>query len=160
MRRIIIGVCILLISGACFADEFNRDLWTLQHSQAQATIVSSHGYQKMKLVDTGAGKAVVVFTHLDDQAYCGGQDALFKPIPTSIDIELEAEQALLILTVPALIGCNQGISFAEVNGKSSMKLIGMLQAAARVKFYDQSFSLNGFEAVSKQVIQTSGPLTR
>ncbi len=153
MRKIIVGVCILLGSGASFADEFNRELWTLQHSQAQAAIVSSHGYQKMKLVDTGAGKAVVVFTHLDDLAYCGGQDALFKPIPTSIDVELEVNKALQLLSFPALIGCNQGISFAEVNGKASMKLIGMMQGAARVQFYDQSFSLNGFEAVSKQVLQ-------
>ncbi|ABV35996.1 hypothetical protein Ssed_1385 [Shewanella sediminis HAW-EB3] len=152
MRKIIISACILLYSGASFANEFNRELWTLQHSQAQATIVSSHGYQKMKLVDSGAGKAVVVFTHLDDQAYCGGQDALFKPIPTSIDVELEVNKALQLLSVPALIGCNQGISFAEVNGKASMKLIGMMQDAARVQFYDQSFSLNGFEAVSQKVI--------
>jgi len=153
MRSIIVGVCISFISGASFANELNRDLWTLQHSQAQATIVSSLGYQKMKLVDMGAGKAVVVFTHLDDHAYCGGQDALFKPVPASIDIELEVNKALQLLSVPALIGCNQGISFAEVKERASMKLIGMMQDAARVKFYDQSFSLNGFEAVSKQVLQ-------
>lgn len=152
MQKIMVGICILLNSGACFADEFKRDLWTLQHSQAQATIVSSLGYQKMKLIDTGTGKASVVFTHLDDQAYCGGQDALFKPIPTSIDVELEINKALQLISVPALIGCNQGISFAEVNGKASIKLIAMMQDAARVHFYDQNFSLNGFEAVSEQVL--------
>jgi len=152
MRRLIIGVCFLLISAVGFADEFNRELWTLQHSQAQAAIVSSHGYQKMKLVDTGKGKAVVVFTHLDDLAYCGGQDALFKPIPTRIDVELEVNKALQLMSVPALIGCNQGVSFAEVNNKASMQLISLMQNAERVNFYDQSFSLSGFRAVSVQVI--------
>lgn len=152
MIRLIIGVCFLLISAVGLADEFNRELWVLQHSQAQAAIVSSYGYQKMKLVDSGKGKAVVVFTHLDDQAYCGGQDALFKPIPASIDVELEVNKALQLMSVPVLIGCNQGISFAEVNGKASMKLIAMMQDAARVQFYDQSFTLNGFEAVSQKVI--------
>lgn len=139
-------------SNTSVATEINRDAWTHQPEPDKASIIATYGYQKMKLVDTGSGKAAVVFTHINDREYCGGQDALFNPIEASINVELEIDKQLKTISLPALLGCSKGVSFAKVHDSESMEFIAMMDDADKVLFHEQEYTLKGFKAASEEVI--------
>ncbi|AQS38997.1 hypothetical protein Sps_03882 [Shewanella psychrophila] len=148
----LLGLGLLVLSDGIFAGEIGRGDWTHQTNSDDAAVIATYGYQKMKVIDSGQGKASVVFTNVNDREYCGGQDALFSPIDANINIELEMNSRLTTIAVPALIGCDDGVSFAQIKKTESMQLITMMYDADRVFFHEQSYSLDGFERAVKKVI--------
>ncbi|MPY22414.1 hypothetical protein FM037_08520 [Shewanella psychropiezotolerans] len=147
-----LGLGLLVLSVGIFAGEIGRGDWTHQQDSGNAAVIATYGYQKMKVLDAGSGKASVIFTNVNDREYCAGQDALFNPINANINIELEIDSQLTTIALPALIGCDDGESFAQIKDTESMQLIAMMYDAKRVLFHQQSYSLNGFERAVKKVI--------
>ncbi|WP_394200580.1 hypothetical protein [Shewanella waksmanii] len=136
------------------AKELNRDTWTQVEDgkREQAAIIAKLGYQQMRLVSMG-DEAAVLFTNVNDQLYCNRQDALFKPIDANINVNLDfSQQASKTISLPAKIGCESGYSFALVETKQSEQLIAMMQDAKSLQFYDQSYSLNGFDEAVQSII--------
>lgn len=147
-----LGLGLLVLSAGILAGEIGRGDWTHQKDSDNAAIIATYGYQKMKVIDSGQGMALVVFTHVNDREYCAGQDAFFSPINANINIELEIDSQLTTIALPALIGCDEGVSFAQIEDTESMQLIAMMHDAQRVLFHQQSYSLKGFESAVKKVI--------
>ncbi len=147
-----LGLGLITLSVSTFADEAGRDDWTSHTQTSSASVIATYGYEAMKVIDAGTGTASVVFTHINDREYCGGQDAIFVPITAKINVELAMNNQLTTLSLPAFIGCERGVSFAQIHDVESMQLIAMMYDAQRVFFHDQSYSLKGFERAAKHVI--------
>ncbi|BAJ01304.1 hypothetical protein [Shewanella violacea] len=152
MIKPILGLALSVLSASIFAGELGRSEWTHQKNSDNAAVIATYGYQKMKVIDAGLGKATIIFTHVNDREYCGGQDALFSPINVNIYVELEMNSQMTSLALPGLIGCHDGVSFAQIKDSESMPFIAMMYDAQRVLFHKQSYSLKGFERAVKKVI--------
>ncbi|QLE86249.1 MULTISPECIES: hypothetical protein [Shewanella] len=142
-----------LTTNVADAQELNRDTWTQVEDgkREQAAIIAKLGYQQMRLVAMG-DEAAVLFTNVNDQLYCNRQDALFEPIEASINVNLNMNNQSQTVSLPAKIGCEAGYSFALVETDQSQQLIAMMQDAKSLQFYDQSYSLKGFDEAVQSVI--------